>query len=170
MKARAAPIVSDKFWVFDQSRTVKFSTSVTSEQQEINGAGAIYFLEVPGIADPNQWGNYTSVVNAPNSPVMSDAFGVLFRDPDYLLFFLSDTSNEPCPYPMGPNLVFEYLLPNGRYGGIFDASRYLLPALQAQGWTAAFGSGLTVPEPSTIFLLGSGVGVLVLLRKRSTVN
>jgi hypothetical protein len=167
MKSQAAPIVFDSFRVFDQYHNLKYSRSVTNEQQEINGAGTIYFLEVPGIGDPDEWGNYTSVMQSPSDQTMSDAFGVLFRDPDFLLFFLSDTSTDPCPYPLGPNLVFEHLLPSGGYGGMFDATMYLDHGLQAQGWSATFSSGLTVPEPATFFLLGSGVGVIALLKRRS---
>ena len=166
MKAQAVQILSDSFSVFDQDHHLQFIKSVTNAQQEINGAGTIYFLEVSGIAAPNQWGNYTSVLQAPGAQVMSDAFGVLYRNDEYLLFFLSDTSTEPCPYPLGPNSVFEYLLPSGRYGGIFDASSYLSPDLRVQGWTATFASSQSVPEPATFFLLGSGVGALALLKRR----
>lgn len=165
LEAQAAPIVSDSISVFDQNHNRIFSRSVTREQEEINGAGTIYFLEVPGIADPNQWGNYTSVLQAPGAQVMSDAFGVLFRNGEYLLFFLSDTSTQPCPYPLGPNSVFEYLLPSGRYGGVFDAGSYLRPDLQDQGWTATFASGQSIPEPATLFLLGSGIGALALVKR-----
>jgi hypothetical protein len=170
MKAQAKTIITDYFWVFDQDHSVQYSTYVTKAQENINGAAFVYTLEVPGIADPNQWGNYTSVMKAPDYLKMSDAFGVMWRDPDYLIFFLSDTSTEECPYPMGPNLVYEHPLPSGRYGGMWDATMYLDPTLQARGWTAAFESGLTVssvPEPATFLLLASGVGILALLKRRS---
>ena len=170
MKAQAKVIVSDYFWVFDQNHKAQYSASITKQQEEINGAGTIYFVEAPAIADPNEWGNYTSVMKAPDYQVMSDAFGVLCRNGEYLLFFLSDTSTEPCPYPMGPNLKFEHLLPSGRYGGAFNATRYLDPGLRAQGWTATFESGLTIPEPSTFILLGGGVGMLALLKRRVIKN
>ena len=169
-KAQAAPIISDYLWVFDQNHDLMYRTFVTKEQEEINGANTIYYLEVPGIADPNQWGNYTSVLKWPNYDRMSDAFGVLYRDPDYLLFFLSDTSTQECPYPLGPNSVNEYLLPSGRWGGKWDITMYLDPDLQSRGWTATFESGLplsSVPEPTTFLLLGSGVGLLALLKRRS---
>ena len=167
--ALAAEIVSDYLRVYNQYHTTVYGVTATTIQQEINGAAYIYVLDVPGIADPAQWGNYTSVIQAPGDQVMSDAFGVLVRGSDeYLLFFLSDTSTQPCPYPLAPNFIeYEYLLPNGRYGGIFDATRYLHPDLRAQGWTAEFGSGAGVPEPATFFLLGGGIGVLLLLKKRT---
>jgi hypothetical protein len=170
MKVQAKTIISDYFWVFDQDHNVQYSTYITKAQEEINGAGTIYFLEVPGIANPNQWGLYTSVMKAPDYQVMSDAFGVICRNGEYLLFFLSDTSTEPCPYPLGPNMVYEHLLPTGRYGGMFDATRYLDPDLVNRGWTATFESGLpvsSIPEPATFLLLGSGVGILALLKRRS---
>ena len=42
-------------------------------------------------------------------------------------------------------------------GGPFDATRYLSPAFQREGFTATFQSDVdAVPEPSTLALLGIG--------------
>jgi PEP-CTERM motif len=168
MNAQAKTIISDAFTVYNQNHQIAFSSFVTKDQEELNGASTIYYIENDDIADPNQWGNYTSVLKSPTNLTMSDAFGVASRGSEFLLFFLSDTSTEPCPYPPGPNTVFEQLLPSGRYGGIFDATMYLSPDLQSQGWTASFESGMPVPEPATVLLMGSGIGALILLKRRST--
>jgi PEP-CTERM motif len=165
MKAQARTVISDNFRVFDQNHQEVYSKYVTKEQEDLNGIGTLYYIEADGLADPNQWGNYTSVLKAPDYQVMSDAFGAIYRGTDLLLFFQSDTSTEPCPFPLGPNIVFETLQPTGRYGGIFDATMYLSPDLQAQGWTADFESGMSVPEPATVILMGSGIGALFLLKR-----
>ena len=166
--AQQPDYISDILWVLDEDNEIEYQIHVHKSEEDRNGAAYMYVLDVPGIADPNQWGNYTSVRKAPDYLIMSDAFGVINQGPDYFLFFFSDTSTEECPYPLGPNTVYEHLLPNGRYGGMWNATMYLSPALQEEGWTAWFESGLTVPEPSTFVLWGCGAGVLALLKRRST--
>lgn len=126
---------------------------------------AIYTLATP--PDPGQFGNATTFCElttscGPGLPQLrySDIFGVATVDGTLYLAFSSDGEGTGTPYGgQGTIYVPE---PNGWY----NATMYLDPTLQSIGYTAWFTSD-PVPEPTTLLLIGSGIGLLATrLRKR----
>jgi len=128
--------------------------SVTEANENAN---TIYTLTLAG-PDLNQFGFATTFCEfaAPCGPALpqiyySDIFGVASTNGGYYLGFSSD--NE-AGTPYGSEGYYFIPEPNGWY----PATVYLDPALQAQGYTAWFIS--SVPEPTTMLLIGSGIALL----------
>ncbi|MBZ5648428.1 MAG: PEP-CTERM sorting domain-containing protein [Acidobacteriia bacterium] len=154
-----ADTLSDSLTVFDPAGNVAYSISVTEALEDPN---EIYFINVSGLIDPNQYANATTLVEPDGS--YSDIFGVGSINGTLYLSFNSDIEGFPAAYG-SQGAIF---LPEGQ-GGVFDATMYLDPGLQAQGFTAQFFSDgdVVVPEPGTLTLLATGLlGTLGSIRKR----
>ena len=160
------PYNSDCMVVFDPNGLI-VSFAGATEQDEINN-GPNYIYTVPGVApDPAQFGFATTLCEpgffcAPNQSAAnySDIFGVASVNGTLFLAFSSDDETG-CPVCAQGF----YYLPE-RSPGVYAATFYLDPALQAQGYTAYFWSG-TTPEPSSLILFGSGVlGLAGVIRRK----
>jgi len=154
-----ADTLSDSLTVFDPAGNVAYSVSVTEGLEDPN---EIYFINVSGLIDPSQVGNATTLVEPDGS--YSDIFGVAGINGALFLAFNSDIEGFPAAYGSQGNIF----LPEGQ-GGVFDATMYLDPGLQAQGFHAQFFSDgdAVVPEPGTLTLLATGLlGTLGSIRKR----
>ena len=160
VRPAAADSISDSLTVFDAAGNVVYQVSVTEANEDPN---EIYFINVPGLINPAQFGNATTVLDADGS--YSDIFGIAGVNGDLFLAFNSDTEGFPALYG-SQGAIF---LPEGN-GGFFDATMYLSPDLIAQGYSAQFfsdGDEAAVPEPGTLILLATGLaGAAGSLRKR----
>lgn len=153
-----ADTVSDSLTVFDAAGKVVYSVSVT---EALEDPSEIYFINVTGLADANN-STPTTLLNADGS--YSDIFGVAYVNGDYFLGFNSDTESAPAAYGSAGSIF----LAEGN-GGPFDATVYLDPSYQAQGYTARFFSDadVVVPEPGSLNLLAGGLlGLGGILRRR----
>jgi hypothetical protein len=154
LPALADPVdpVSDWLRVYNQAGQIVYQVSVTESLEDPN---QIYYIDQPGLADPAKFGYATTLIEPDGS--YSDIFGVANTAGGLFLAFSSD--GDPLPTQYGSQGY--YFIPEG--GGIHDATMYLDPALQAQGYTAQFAS---VPVPSALLLLGSGLIGLAGYRRR----
>jgi hypothetical protein len=116
-----------------------------------------------GAADPLQFGNATSLT--PNGDAAGPffvTFGVFDADlmGDFELGFSWDpTGNDP--YGTFANNFFNYDNPPIQATYTYDATMYLDPTLQAQGFTAAFILNAVpmttgTPEPASLTLIATG--------------
>ena len=142
-----------------------------TELDEYQNPDAIYTLT--SAPDLSQFGHATVFCEyagtcGPGLPQMyySDIFGVAFTNGGYYLAYSSDWADGT---PYAGSSAFIYVAGTcgehaGEWCGWYDATMYLDPALQAQGYTAWF---ISTPEPTTMLLLGSGIGLLARkLRKK----
>lgn len=123
--------------------------------------------------DPSQYNNYTTLLDPTGS--WSDVFGVDYiYGVGYVLSFLSSQQTFPPPpasQVYTKNLAAANPVPdiadsNGNYLTIaYDASQYLSPVMQNEGYTATFQSD--IPEPATLGLLVLG-SFAASRRRRST--
>jgi hypothetical protein len=140
-----------------------FSSVAVTEAEE--DPTALYV--VPGVAG-NPAGGTTTLIelggNAIDGP-FSDIFGVADLDTALVLAFQSDGEGTELSPPPGTIFLFETT------EGPYDATIYLHPDLQSQGYTAQFFSDVevSVPEPSSLILLGSGLLGFALIRRRKVV-
>ena len=156
------PLVdSDALAVCAPNGTLYDYVSVTEANEDPN---MIYTLTVAA-PDPAQQGFATTFCEfatpyGPGLPQIyySDIFGVAVVNSVQYVAFSSDAEAGTSYGTQGFYFIPE---PNGWY----PATMYLDSALQAQGYTAWFIS--SVPEPTTMLLLGSGIGLLARkLRKK----
>jgi PEP-CTERM motif len=158
------PGTSDALVVCAPNNTVYDFVSVLEANEDPN---AIYTLAIAA-PDPNQFGFATTFCefDVPCGPGLldyyySDIFGVASVNGALYLGFSSDGENGT---PYGGQGFYYVPASQGDWLRWYDATMYLDPALQAQGYTAYFTS---VPEPTTLLLIGSGIGLLARrLRKK----
>ena len=155
-RADANGVFSDVLTVYDPTGAIFAQVGVT-EDQEV--PGLIYTIDIPGLADPQQFNNSTKLVE-PVTGAVSDYFGVATDLTNFHLSFISDSED---PQGLTMHLQGNNVFTEGP-GAIFSATMYLLPALQSQGYTATFVSDFEeaapVPEPVTMAGLALGLGAL----------
>ena len=150
--------LSDWLRVYDPLGNIVQQVQATEQDELNNGPGWIYPILVPGLIDPTQFGNPTQVIESDGTT--SDVFGIANTAGGFFLAFSSDTETAPVPYGPFPKQVPETGLP-------IDATMYLDPGLQAQGYTAKFWSDAEVPDGgATAGLLGIALAGIMSLRRK----
>jgi len=160
----SADSISDTLVITNGAGVVVASVSATEAQEASGGPGFIYIIPDSTLVDPSTFGNFTQVLGPSG---ISDVFGVtegVSGCPQLdCLAFSSDTETASVPFTDAPNTVLE------GSGGSFDATSYLAPDLQANGWHATFISdadAVSVPEPPTLILLVAGLTAMLLLIRK----
>jgi hypothetical protein len=160
----SADSISDMLVITNANGAVVASISATEAQEASNGSGATYVIPNSSLIDPSMFGNFTQVLGPDG---ISDVFGITQGDPacpqTSCLAFASDTETASVPFTGAPNTVLE------GSGGSFDATSYLAPDLQANGWHATFISdadAVSVPEPPALILLVAGLTAMLLLIRK----
>ncbi len=156
LAAQTTSPLSDWLRVWDPAGNLVGEATVTEAEEVANGPDFIYIIpDIP--VDETQFGNYTTLWEG-NPTNFSDVFGIAFGVPGCLhpdqlcLAFSSDVEGIPGGFTgvgPGPAGHFEEL------DVVYDATFYLHPALQAEGFRAGFFSD--VPEPGSLLLLGIGL-------------
>jgi PEP-CTERM motif len=162
--AQLGPGESDKLLIFQNGTPA--GTLPISETSEINvvTAATTILNSVNPAGNTALFGSYT-VLTEPDGSI-SDVFGVVsFPGSPLGIGYSSAPESGMTTVPsffINPSGAGTPItLPEGN-GGPFDATMYLNPILQQQGFTATFQSDAeTVPEPSTLTLLAlGGVGLI----------
>jgi len=131
--------LSDFFQLIDpQGNVIEFDLTKDLESGQI-----IFYIPDPTLADPMQYGNATTLYQPgfdPQDPNgWSDIFGViLLDDGNYYLAFSSDPNDETPDIYGGQGAIF--IVEDHDMSNPYDATMYLNPALQAQGFRATFWS------------------------------
>jgi hypothetical protein len=175
--ASAAPVtLSDTFTVFNLAGDIIVQTTV-DESQSPQGSGVFYVVGTsPNTLDA---GGFPTVLLEPDGTI-SDIFGVcIFCGPTGgpAVAFMSDTT-----VPLNVSDILNFFAPR-RIGfrlletdQPFDATSYLDPNNQAQGYTAQFRSDVftsdvnATPIPAALPLFASGLGLMGWLSRRRKRN
>ena len=163
--AQLGPGESDRLLILQNG--VDFGQPLSILEANETGIIGLAFLSINSVSPAGNaalFGSYT-VLTEPDGTI-SDVFGV-FSVPNSPLgigFFSAPESGAttvPVFFINPTGAGTPSTLPEGN-GGPFDATKYLNPILQQQGFTATFQSdGETVPEPSTLTLLTlAGLGLV----------
>jgi hypothetical protein len=154
--------LSDGLFVLNAEGNIVAQAVSTEADEDANGPAFIYRIPDATFVDPRQFGVSTILLENPNDITSgSDIFGISVGPGSRLLLsFASDLEGIPIPFGVGlNNPVFAEVPP-----GFYDATQYLNPDLQANGFHAVFYSDGEVPEPSSLVLLVcsalASVGVL----------
>lgn len=152
-----ADAISDSLTVY--SPTGVAVASVSANENEENPTH-VYIIPYTGIVNDQLYGDPTVLLDANGKA--SDIFGIYEKDDDLYLAFSSDSDTKAVAF--GPT---DRIFQEGQ--GVFDATLYLSPALQQDGYTATFVSDAdTVSEPSTLAMLTIGLAFLAMAtRKRA---
>jgi hypothetical protein len=154
-----ADAISDSLTVYSPSGKAVASVSASEAGEDPNHA---YIIPYTGIVNEQLFGDPTVLLD-PDGKV-SDVFGIYEQDDNLYLAFES-ASGTSAPAFGASDRIF----PEGN--GVFDATLYLSPGLQQDGYTATFISETNqVPEPSTLVTLAIGLVVLfgTATRKRAS--
>ena len=90
-----ASVISDSLTVYDPTGAIFAQVSVTEDAEDPH---TIYFINIPDLVDPSQFGNPTSLLDPDGS--LSDVFGII-RSPfaeGRLLAFSSDSETIPADF------------------------------------------------------------------------
>jgi hypothetical protein len=141
-----ADTISDSLTVYSPT-----GVAVASVLAKENGENPnhVYIIPYTGIVNDQLYGDPTVLLDANGKA--SDIFGIYDKDDKLYLAFSSDSDTEAVAF--GPT---DRIFQEGQ--GVFDATLYLSPALQQDGYTATFVSDAdAVPEPSTLVTLSIGL-------------
>ncbi len=140
---------------------------VTATEAQEAGGGAVFLLNAAR-PDPAQFGNATTLCefagpcdNSLPPSAYSDIFGV-YQDANGALF-LAFSSDDETGLAFGSQGAI-YLT---EHPGWYNATMYLDPVLVGAGFSAWFQSE-PVPEPGTLLLIGSGIGLLARKLRKKT--
>jgi len=157
--------ISRSMTVFTPNNDVLASVSV--DEADVNG-NELVPLDSPDLADPLQFTKFTAVLNLDGT--LSDIFGITVNAKnEFVLAFQSGSPSSPIPFPDSLIAQAAQVLPKGT--GFLDATSYLLPDLQKEGYRAEFFSR---PSPSgaipdmgrTSSLLGLALAGFAFLRRK----
>jgi PEP-CTERM motif len=148
----------DTLTIYDGGGNIVSQVSVDDATADPN---VIYYdVNSAAFIDPDQFGNPTNLFTGdPNEPTVTDIFGIASTDDGLQLAFNTGAGNPEGPAPFGG--VGDIYIPDGQENGTstFDATMYLDPALQREGFTASFSetpSAPSIPEPASLTLLSLG--------------
>ena len=144
-------------------RSIFAQVQVTEAQEQ--AAGSFNFWSVPGVAaNIPQSANYTVVMEGDS---VSDVFGVGQDEVTgaYVLGFLSSANPDDLTgFPLGtPDGLTVFETPGH---STFDATMYLDPGLQSQGYTAEFYSEAAPDGGASLGLLSLGLAGLFGFRRK----
>ena len=155
---------SDCLTVFDPNGAIFQQVCATEADEETNTVQHFYVINAANLVDPAQNGNPTILLDPDET--ISDVFGIAAGFPpgcdfEFCLGFVSDTETQAA---FGKNIPPFLIFPESL--GVFDATFYLAPILQDEGFTAQFVSDANIPEPATTALLGLGVLAMGFARRK----